>query len=486
MNQPTAVTQPGQKRIRNFNEVALGFSKKITLEESRRCPQCANPVCMKGCPLGINIPGFIRQLREGNWDEAQAQIKEESWLPAVCGRICSAPCEVACILNEEEAPIAIRTLERFASDYGRNHSAKFKKNLLSFVQPSALNIGKQSEILPVLADRPGASTMRTVKQMPITKDKKIAIVGAGPAGLTAAAQLAKKGYPVTILESQDKPGGVLRYGIPEFRLPKKILDQEIEEICRLGVEIKTNFFIGQTLSLQDVFKQGFAVVLLATGAGRPKFMDLPGSHFGGVYYGEEFLMRVNARGKAPATFPIGQKIVVIGSGNTALDCARLALRLGRHVTLMFRRTEEEMKVRFEERQYGKEEGVCFEPLLKPLEILANTRRFVSGLKCIRMDYADSEEKGNWELIPVPDSEFILETDTVIIAVGHEPNALQALRGDISLKLKEDGSIWVDEQTGMTSHPGIFACGNVATNAGPVVEAMASGKRVAEQIEQYLK
>lgn len=450
MNQPQTATQPGQKRIRNFNEVSLGFSKKTTFEEARRCPQCANPVCIKGCPLGINIPGFIRQLREGNWHDAQAQIKEESWLPAVCGRICSAPCEVACVLNEEEAPIAIRALERFASDYGRTHLSKQKKSP--------------------------------------TGDKRIAIVGAGPAGLTAAAQLAKKGYPVTILESQDKPGGVLRYGIPEFRLPKKILDHEIEEICRLGVEIKTNFFIGQILSLQDFFTQGFSSILLATGAGRPKFMDLPGSHLGGVYYGEEFLMRVNGRGtigRGPAAFPIGEKVVVIGSGNTALDCARLGVRLGRNVTLMFRRTEEEMRVRREEREYGKEEGVRFEPLLKPFEILGNTRNFVSGLKCVRMDYADSEGKGSWELIPVPDSEFVLETDTVIIAIGHEPNALQALRGDISLKLKEDGSIWIDEQTGMTSHQGIFACGNAAANAGPVVEAMASGKNVAEKIDQYL-
>ena len=453
MAQPQVVTQSSEKRVRNFSEVSLGFSKKTTLEEARRCPQCANPVCVKACPLGINILGFIRHLREGNWDAAQSQIKEESLFPAICGRICSAPCEVACILNEEESPIAIRALERFASDHGKGIALKQKKILFG--------------------------------------DKKIAIVGAGPARLTAAAELTKKGYPVTIFEAQDKPGGVLRYGIPEFRLPKRILDQEIEEICRAGVEIKTNFFIGQTLNLDDFFQEGFSAILLATGAGRPKFMDLPGSHWGGVYYGEEFLMRVNLMQRSifsskPSNFFIGQKIVVVGSGNTALDCARLARRLGRQVTLMFRRTEDEMRVRKEERDYAKEEGVSLEPLLKPLEILANPQNFVSGLKCIRMDYADSEIEGKWELIPVPESECILQADTVILAIGHEPNTFMVSpEQGVSLRLKEDGSIWVDEQTAMTSSKGIFACGNVATNAGPVVEAMASGKRAAEKIVQYL-
>ena len=453
MAQPAVKTQPSERRVKNFGEVSLGFPKKLVFEEARRCPQCVDPVCMKGCPLGIDIPRFIRSLREGNVAGAYAKIKEANCFAAVCGRICSAPCEAACILNEEGAPpIGIRALERYAADFGRTKIAKRDQTFLG--------------------------------------GKKIAVVGSGPTGLTAAAELAQRGYRVTVFESFDKPGGVLRYGIPEFRIPKKTLDHEIDEIRASGVTIEVNFLIGHTATLEELVHQDFAAVLLATGAGIPKFMDLPGANLGSVYYGEEFLMRVN---RAKSSFfsrkldklPVGQRIAVIGSGNTALDCARSGVRLGREVTLIFRRTEEDMRVKREERAYAKEEGVRFEPMVKPVEILADQSHFVGGLKCVRMDYADVHGSGDWQITRVPDSEFVIDVDTVVIAVGHNPNSLVGKNGS-HLKINDDGTFKVNEKTGITSMPGIFAAGNVRTNAGPVVEAIASGKKVAEEIDHYLK
>ena len=453
MAQPTVKTQASEKRVKNFSEVSLGFPKRIVFEEARRCPQCVDPVCMKGCPLGVNIPGFIRSLREGDVAGAYAKIKEENCFPSVCGRICSVPCEAACILNEEGSPpIGIRALERYAADFGRSKSAKRDQTFLG--------------------------------------GKKIAIVGSGPTGLAAAAELAQRGYQVTVFESFDKPGGVLRYGVPEFRIPKKILDNEINEIRALGVKIEVNFAIGHTATLEELIRQDFAAVLLATGAGIPKFMGLPGANLGGVYYGEEFLMRVN---RAKSSFfsrkldklPVGQRIAVIGSGNTALDCARIGVRLGREVTLIFRRTEEDMRVKREERAYAKEEGVCFEPMVKPVEILADSSHFVGGLKCVRMDYADTNGSGKWQITQVPDSEFVIDVDTVVIAIGHNPNSLVS-KNVSHLKINNDGTFKVNEKNGMTSIPGVFAAGNVRTNAGPVVNAIASGKKVAEEIDNYLK
>jgi glutamate synthase (NADPH/NADH) small chain len=408
---------------------------------------------MKGCPLGIDVPRFIRFLREGDVDSAYAKIREKNCLPSICGRICTAPCEAACILNEEGAPpIGIRALERYAADFGRSKTARRSQTFLG--------------------------------------GKKVAIVGSGPAGLAAAAGLAQRGYQVTVFESFDKPGGVLRYGIPEFRVPQKVLDHEINEIRALGVKMEMNFLIGHTATIEELQQQGFAAILLATGAGIPKFKDLPGTNLGGVYYGEEFLMRVN-RAQAflfhrkPDKLPLGQKIAVIGSGNTALDCARIGVRLNREVTLIFRRTEEDMYIRKDERAYAKEEGVCFEPMVKPVEILADPNHFVGGLKCVRMDYADVDGAGKWEIAQVPGSEFILDVDTVVIAVGHNPNSL--VNKDVPhLATNSDGTYKVHDNSAMTSIPGVFAAGNVLTNAGPIVEAIASGKKAAEEIDNYLK
>ncbi|MCA9402720.1 MAG: NAD(P)-dependent oxidoreductase [Candidatus Omnitrophica bacterium] len=450
MGQPQGDVQSQRKRSKNFNEVSLGYPKKLAAEESRRCPQCSDAVCVAACPLGIDIPGFVRRLREGRVQEAYEIIRRDNVLPGICGRICSAPCEKSCILNEEGAPIGIRLLERYAADHGRP---------------------------------------RTRRDPAVRKGKKIAVIGSGPAGLSAAAELAQRGYQVTVYESFDQPGGVLRYGIPEFRVPTRVLDGEIEEIRALGVSFETNCYVGWTKSLEEIKKEGHVAVVLALGAGVPKFMDLPGTHLGGVYYGEEFLLRINQlRPRTPnldgISFPLGQKIVVIGSGNTALDCARTARRLGKDVTLVFRRSIDDMRVREEERKYAEQEGVVIEPLIKPLEILPSQDNYVDGLKCMRIDYADVTSDGRWSLIPVPDSEFVMEADAVVIAIGHEPNtALKRISK--RLKFNEDGTLKVDADTGMTSLKGVYAAGNVVTNAGPVVEAIASGRIVAQQIHKTL-
>jgi glutamate synthase (NADPH/NADH) small chain len=450
MAQPKVSIQSPERRIRNFDEVSLGFPKKLATDEAGRCPQCADPVCRKGCPLGIDIPAFIRSLREGNVAAAYSKIREKSFFPSICGRICTAPCEVACVFNDEKSPIAIRSLERFASDFGRGKISK--------------------------------------KDIP-NRGKKVAIIGSGPAGLSAAAELASLGFFVTIFEAMDRPGGVLRYGIPEFRIPQKTLDSEISQIIALGVEIKTNVFVGKTMTFEEIKKEGYEAILLTTGAGSPQFMDIPGTHWGGVYYGEEFLMRLNLiqaprLGTYKPNFFVGGKIVVIGSGNTALDCARAARRLKRNVTLVFRRTEEEMRTRSDEREYAKEEGIHLEPLVRPMEIVSGSDHFVSGLKCVRMDYAENKETGGWELTVVPDSQFVIEADTVIIAIGHIPNSL-VVKNISDVNVSVDGTISVDAHSSMTSVKGIFAAGNVVTNAGPVVEAIAAGRKVAAQIVQYL-
>ena len=418
------------------------------MEEARRCPQCPSPTCMTACPLGVDIPEFIRFIREGQISSAYKKIKEANCLPRICGRICSAPCEKVCI---ETSRINIRALERFAADH--SNSGFFKKS--------------------------------PQKQ----RGDKIAVIGAGPSGLAAANFLAQKKYQVTVFEAFDKAGGVLRYGVPEFRIPKKSLDYDIDEIKSLGIEMKYNCFVGKTITLEEILGDGFSAVLLATGAGIPKFIDLPGANLAGVYYGEEFLMRVNLTRKnffsrTSPPFYLGRHVAVIGSGNTALDCARAAVRFGRKVTLLFRRTEEEMRVKEMERIFAREEGIQFEPLVRPVEILPDENNFVGKLKCVQMDYADMSMNGEWELTEVPDSGFELDVDTVIIAVGHKPNSVLC-RSIAGLKLNSDGTIQLDQHTGMTSVPGLFAAGNVVTNAGPLIQSMALGKQAADDIDHYL-
>ncbi|MBF0532690.1 MAG: FAD-dependent oxidoreductase [Candidatus Omnitrophica bacterium] len=446
MSQPAVTTQPESKRVRNFNEVSLGFSRRVVQEESQRCLQCSDPVCETGCPLGVKIKEFIRFLREGHAALAYEKIREDNGFPSICGRLCHAPCESRCILIKEKAPIAIRALERYAADFGKSRVA-----------------------------RPAMTGKMAVKA---------AVIGAGPAGLSAAYALAKQGMAATVFDAGDRPGGVLRYGVPDFRLPRKVLDGDIAEILAAGVELKMNCLVGRTVSVEDLLKSKFSAVLFATGAGVPKFMDVKGANIPGVYYGEEFLFRANLTktnifNRHVPTFPLGKKIAVIGSGNTALDCARAAIRFGLEVHLIFRRSEEEMRVRTAERVYGKEEGVKMQALTRPVEIIPGKNGLVSGIKCVRVNNIGDK------MIVLPKSEWTLAVDNVVIAVGHQPNS-HAAQSCPAIKINPDGSIWVDAATGMTTMKGVFACGNAVTNAGPVAQAIAAGKTAAENILSALQ
>ena len=445
-----------EKRIKTFNELSLGFSKKACLDEAARCTQCADAVCNRGCPLGVDVRGFVALLRDGKPGEALAKIKEENPFPSICGRVCRAPCEEACVLTAEEAAIGIRALERFAADNGK--------------------------LKPAANKSPAAA-----------RTKKIATIGSGPAGLTAAHELASLGYAVTIFESHDLPGGILRYGIPEFRIPKRILEVEIANLKALGVEIKTSVLVGRSSTLDEIFKQGFQAVLLAVGSGTPRFLDIPGTNLGGVYYAQEFLRRVSDvenLNELDQNFYFGAKVAVLGDNHAALDCARICRRFGRRAGLIFSETEDDIDIYWKEKKEAKEEGIQFESLIKPLEILATDDNLVAGLKCARLDFADIAEAAGpspaqWQLKVVEGSEFVIEADTVIIAQGGRANPLLHRLSD-HLKITDDGCIWISEMTGMTSLSRVFAAGDVATGAGSIVDAMASGKKAAAHIDQFFR
>ncbi len=447
MGQPETPQQPKDRRVKNFSEVSFGLTKSIAQTEARRCPQCAEPTCNSGCPLGIDIPGFIRALREGDATASLAKIKERNPLPAVCGRVCLAPCEPACIFNDEGEPIAIRALERFAADNGRARSRT----------PAA------------------------------TKGKTVAIIGSGPSGLTAAADLAHKGYSVTIFESLPQAGGMLRYGIPEFRLPSKVLDAEIADIQALGVEIQTNVIVGEMTSFEEL-TAAYHAVLLATGAGSPQPPGLSGDHLIGVYFAQELLLRVNMLSaanypKSPTPALLGSHVAVIGSGYAALDCARAALRLGKKASIIFAGLEEEIDVYPQERKDAIAEGVKLESLTRPLAIVGSKDNTVAGITCERLDFTDNAS-GKWDVKTVPGSEFMLEADTVILAGGSRPSgAFKRFLPD--LVWTPEGNVRVNELTGLTSLKNFFATGDLATSAGTVVDAMASGKRAAQKIAEYL-
>jgi glutamate synthase (NADPH/NADH) small chain len=449
--------QPAKDRIKNFFEVVLGYQDAQAEKEALRCLQCKDPLCVKGCPVEIDIPAFIKLISEGKRKKALEKIKERANLPAVCGRVCPQEdqCEAVCILKKKKIPINIGALERYAADYE----------------------------LSQLSDK--NRKLKTENR----KLTKIAVVGSGPAGLTCAADLAKMGYQVTLFESLHLPGGVLIYGIPEFRLPKKIVQNEIEYIKNLGVEIKTDVLVGRTYTIEDLFKEGFKAIFIATGAGLPQFLDIPGENLNRVYSANEFLTRINLMKayefpKYATPINIGKIVAVIGGGNVAFDACRTALRLGSQVILVYRRTEKEMPARIDEIENAKEEGVIFQVLTQPIKIIGDKKGFVKGLECIKMELGEPDETGRRRPIPLKDSNFILDVDTVIVAIGQRPNPLLA-KLIPGLKTNPDGTIWVDRNF-MTSIPGVFAGGDIITGADTVISAMGAGKKAAQSIAKYLR
>jgi len=448
--------QSPEERAHNFEEVALGYSEEEALAEAEKCLQCRNPKCVGGCPVEVPIRDFINLIREKKFMEAAAKIKETNSLPAVCGRVCpqETQCEAPCIYGIRNEPIAIGRLERFVADYAR----------------------ARGEDLPELAPKNG---------------KKVAIIGSGPAGLTCAGDLIKIGYDVTIFEAFHKTGGVLVYGIPQFRLPKEIVTAEVEFLERLGVEIKCDHVIGKIRTIPELMNEdGYDAIFIGSGAGAPNFMRINGMNLTSVFSANEFLTRVNLM-KA-YKFPeydtpvkIGQKVAVIGGGNVAMDAARTSLRLGAdEVTIVYRRSREELPARIEEVHHAEEEGVHFHFLVNPTEVLGDEAGNVIGMQCIKMELGEPDESGRRRPIPIKNSEFVIDLDTVIVAIGNSPNPIIP-HTTPGLEVSRWGTIVIDDETGMTSLPGVFAGGDIVTGAATVISAMGQGKRAARGIDAFL-
>ena len=446
-------------RAHNFDEVCYGYSLEEALLEATRCLNCKNPRCVSACPVGLKIPVFISKLVENDIPGAAAVIAEDSSLPAVCGRVCpqETQCEGSCILGVKGEPVAIGKLERFVADYSRSHPEE--------IRPEAVQERKQSAA-------------------------KVAVIGSGPAGLACAADLAKWGYDVTIFEALHKAGGVLEYGIPEFRLPKeKVLRGEIEDVLKLGVKIETDVVVGRTVTVDSLLdRQGFAAVFIGTGAGLPKFMNIPGENLCGVFSANEFLTRNNLmcayREDHMTPIHVGRKVCVVGGGNVAMDAARTALRLGAEVHVVYRRTEAELPARKEEVHHAMQEGIIFDMLTNPVEIIGNEKGWVSAMKCIKMELGEPDASGRRSPVPVEGSEFEIETDTVIMALGTSSNPLIA-KTTAGLETTRRGGIVTDE-TGETSRPGVFAGGDAVTGAATVILAMGAGRTAAKAIDNYIK
>ncbi|MEM0050564.1 MAG: NADPH-dependent glutamate synthase [Candidatus Bathyarchaeia archaeon] len=447
--------QPPHERIRNFNEVALGYTEEQALMEAERCLQCAEPQCVKGCPVEIDIPAFIKLLREGKFREAIMKIKEKNSLPAVCGRVCPQEdqCQKDCVLGKRGDPVQIGRLERFLADWERKHGVE----------------------LP--------------EKKPYT-GKRVAVIGSGPAGLTLAGDLAKLGHEVVVFEALHEPGGVLMYGIPEFRLPKSIVQAEIEYIKKLGVTIKTDTLIGRLYTIPELLnEEGFDAVFIGTGAGPPIFMGIPGENLSGIYSANEFLIRVNLMRsylfpKWDTPIKVGDKVAVIGAGNVAMDAARCALRLGaKEVHIVYRRSRAEMPARKEEIENAEEEGVLFDILTLPVAYYGDEKGWVRKIECIKMQLSEPDETGRRRPVPIPGSNFMMDIDTVIVAIGRRPNPLiqQTTPG---LKVNEDGTIVVDENM-RTSIEGVYAGGDIVTGEATVISAMGAGRKAAKSIHEYL-
>ncbi len=446
--------QEPQVRAKNFEEVCLGYNAEEAMAEASRCLNCKNPMCVGGCPVSINIPAFIAQVKEGNFAEAYKIISQSSALPAVCGRVCpqESQCEGKCIRGIKGEAVAIGKLERFVADWARENG-----------------------IAP-----------ETAKEK---KGKKVAVIGSGPSGLTCAGDLAKLGYDVKIFEALHKAGGVLVYGIPEFRLPKdKVVKAEVENVKKLGVEIETNVIVGKSITVDELFEEGFDAVFIGSGAGLPRFMGIPGENANGVFSANEYLTRSNLM-KAPLenyATPIvaGTKVAVVGGGNVAMDAARTALRLGAEVHIIYRRGEEELPARKEEVHHAKEEGVQFDLLCNPTQILVDENGWVKGIECIRMELGEPDASGRRSPVEVAGSEFVIDVDTVIMSLGTSPNPLisSTTKG---LEINKRKCIVVEEATGATSKDGVYAGGDAVTGAATVILAMGAGKTAAKGIDEFL-
>ncbi len=448
--------QDAKVRATNFEEVCLGYNKEEAMEEAVRCINCKNAQCIKGCPVSIDIPGFIEKVKDGDIEAAYQVISESSALPAVCGRVCpqESQCEGKCIRGIKGEPISIGKLERFVADWAA-----------------------ENDIKPQGAKEKNG--------------KKVAVIGSGPAGLTCAGDLAKMGYEVTIFEALHEPGGVLVYGIPEFRLPKtKVVAKEIENVKALGVKIETNVVIGKSVTIDELIsEEGFDAVFIGSGAGLPKFMGIPGEQANGVFSANEYLTRSNLmkafdkNSNTPITR--GNKVAVVGGGNVAMDAARTALRLGAEVHIVYRRSEEELPARVEEVHHAKEEGIIFDLLTNPVEILQDENGWVSGMKCIRMELGEPDESGRRRPVEVPGSEFVIEADTVIMSLGTSPNPLISSTTE-GLEVNKWKCIVADEEFGKTSKEGVYAGGDAVTGAATVILAMGAGRAGAKGIDEYLK
>lgn len=447
--------QDPQVRAHNFEEVCLGYNMEEAMEEASRCLKCKNAKCISGCPVSIDIPSFIKEVQEGNIEEAAKVIAKSSALPAVCGRVCpqESQCEGKCIRGIKGEPISIGKLERFVADWSRENG---------FVPEKPEN----------------------------TNGKKVAVIGSGPAGLTCAGDLAKLGYEVTIFEALHEPGGVLTYGIPEFRLPKDgVVQPEIENVRKLGVQIETNVVIGKSVTIDQLMdEEGFQAVFIGSGAGLPKFMGIPGENANGVFSANEYLTRSNLmkafRDDYDTPIVGGKKVAVVGGGNVAMDAARTALRLGAETYIVYRRSEEELPARVEEVHHAMQEGVIFKLLTNPVEIHTNDQGWVTGMTCVEMELGEPDASGRRRPVEKPDSQFTLELDTVIMALGTSPNPLISSTTE-GLETNKWKCIVADENNGKTTKEGVYAGGDAVTGAATVILAMEAGRAGARGIDEYL-
>ncbi|NRT35488.1 NADPH-dependent glutamate synthase [Clostridium beijerinckii] len=448
--------QDPKVRAANFEEVCIGYNEKEATKEASRCLNCKNPKCVEGCPVSINIPGFISYVKDEKFEEAAKEISKYSSLPAVCGRVCpqEKQCEGRCVLGIKGDSVSIGKLERFTADWAASHNVD-----LSATEPK--------------------------------NGIKVAVIGSGPAGLTCAGDLAKKGYEVTIFEALHKAGGVLEYGIPEFRLPKeKVVKNEVENIKKLGVKIETNVIVGRTITIDQLFEdEGFKAVFIGSGAGLPRFMGIPGENANGVCSANEFLTRVNLMKAAVEGYgtPVrsGKKVAVVGGGNVAMDAARTALRLGSESHIVYRRGESELPARVEEVHHAKEEGVIFDVLTNPTEILVDENGWVKGMKCVRMELGEPDASGRRSPVEVQGSEFVMDVDTVIMSLGTSPNPLISSTTQ-GLEINKRRCIVAEEETGLTTKEAVYAGGDAVTGAATVILAMGAGKKAAKAIDEYLQ